>query len=453
MDYVIDDESSVASSVESSVASSVVSECGLLIDNMSIDDLIEVENEIFKSIECLLVVDILQISNPIYHEKYYITITDTMYETIASIYDIEVYDDPYTEIEEFVKERVKVYVETMITPQRSYLMGEEVYDRSKNLEDMKCHIESLKNSYQPTQRTEEWYKYRYNLLTASNIGKVLGSVAKRNSLIFEKCQPLILTDMNSYVNVNSPMHWGNKYEPVSLMVYEHMYETKVEDFGCIKHPDIQCLGASPDGINTDTNSNLFGRMVEIKNIVNREITGLPLEAYWIQMQVQMEVCDLEQCDFFETQFKEFDTSEEFYESNREYTGVILYFVKADGTNTNPEYVYMPLKMMKNNETIKSWIDGCITEFESDGKYRFYSKIYWFLDIMSCVLVPRNKAWFKALHPHIVSTWDIIENERKTGFEHRKPKKRIRKCNIILEDDTPIVSSCILVGDTKIINLL
>ena len=33
--------------------------------------------------------------------------------------------------------------------------------------------------------------------------------------------------------------------------------------------------------------------VEIKNIVNREITGIPLEAYWIQMQVQMEVCDLD----------------------------------------------------------------------------------------------------------------------------------------------------------------
>ena len=136
MDYVIDDESSVASSVESSVALSVVSECGLLIDNMSVDDLIEVENEIFKSIECNLVVDILQISNPIYHEKFYTTITDTMYETISAIYDIEVYDDPYTEIEEFVKERVKVYVETMITPQRSYLMGEKIYDMSKNLEDI-----------------------------------------------------------------------------------------------------------------------------------------------------------------------------------------------------------------------------------------------------------------------------------------------------------------------------
>jgi putative phage-type endonuclease len=448
MDYVIDDESSVSSSVSSSNAS-LTSACGLLISNMSDDDLIEVENEIFKCVESFLEEDVLQISNPIYHEKFYTTITETMYETIAAIYDVDVYEDPFTEIEEFVKERVKVYVETMINPQRSYLMGEEVYDKNKNLEDMQCHIESLKNSYQPTQRTDEWYKYRYNLLTASNIGKVLGSDAKKNSLIYEKCQPLVLNDMNSYVNVNSPLHWGNKYEPVSLMVYEHMYKTKVEDFGCIKHADIRCLGASPDGINTDLSSNLYGRMVEIKNIVNREITGIPLEAYWIQMQVQMEVCDLEQCDFFETQFKEFDTREDFYVSDKEYTGVILYFIKADGTNTNPEYVYMPLKMMKKNETIKTWIDGCILEFESDGKHRFYSTIYWYLDIMSCVLVPRNKVWFNALRPHIMSTWDIIENERKTGYEHRKPKKRIRKCNIILEED----AICVLVGDTKIINLL
>ena len=100
MDHVIDDESSVVSSLDSSISSSI-SDRGLLIDNMSVDDLIEVENEIFKSIECFLAVDILQISNPNYYEKFHTTITDTMYETIAAIYDIEVYEDPYTEIEDF----------------------------------------------------------------------------------------------------------------------------------------------------------------------------------------------------------------------------------------------------------------------------------------------------------------------------------------------------------------
>ena len=31
------------------------------------------------------------------------------------------------------------------------------------------------------------------------------------------------------------------------------------------------IGASPDGINTDPNNSRYGRMLEIKNIVNREI--------------------------------------------------------------------------------------------------------------------------------------------------------------------------------------
>jgi hypothetical protein len=41
-------------------------------------------------------------------------------------------------------------------------------------------------------------------------------------------------------------------------------------------------------------------MLEIKNVVSREITGIPKPEYYVQMQLQMEVCDLEECDFLET---------------------------------------------------------------------------------------------------------------------------------------------------------
>ena len=48
-------------------------------------------------------------------------------------------------------------------------------------------------------------------------------------------------------------------------------------------------------------------MLEIKNIVNREITGIPKKEYWVQMQMQMEVCAIyEECDFLETRFKEYE---------------------------------------------------------------------------------------------------------------------------------------------------
>ena len=96
------------------------------------------------------------------------------------------------------------------------------------------------------------------------------------------------------------MHHGHKYEPLTTIFYEKMYNTKIGEFGCIKHKTIKHLAASPDGINIKKNNSRYGRLLEIKNIVNREINGRPKKEYWIQMQMQMECCDLDECDFIET---------------------------------------------------------------------------------------------------------------------------------------------------------
>ena len=56
------------------------------------------------------------------------------------------------------------------------------------------------------------------------------------------------------------------------MIYEDMYQTKVGDFGCLQHKKHKFIGASPDGINVEHTNARFGHMVEIKNIVNRDIT-------------------------------------------------------------------------------------------------------------------------------------------------------------------------------------
>ena len=65
-----------------------------------------------------------------------------------------------------------------------------------------------------------------------------------------------------------------------------MYKTCIGEFGCIQHPEYPFLGASPDGINILKDNPRFGRMLEIKNIVNRDITGIPKKEYWVQMQMQ-----------------------------------------------------------------------------------------------------------------------------------------------------------------------
>ena len=79
-------------------------------------------------------------------------------------------------------------------------------------------------------------------------------------------------------------------------------------------------------------SNRYGRMLEIKNPTTREITGTPKREYWIQMQMQMGVCGLTECDFLETSFKEYESSEEFMSDGTfaetaggKPKGVIIYF--------------------------------------------------------------------------------------------------------------------------------
>ena len=50
---------------------------------------------------------------------------------------------------------------------------------------------------------------------------------------------------------------------------------------------------------------LIGKKVLLP-IVNREIDVIPKKEYWGQMQLQMENCDLDECDFLETKFVEYD---------------------------------------------------------------------------------------------------------------------------------------------------
>ena len=148
--------------------------------------------------------------------------------------------------------------------------NELIVEQTNNILQQK--IDYLRSIPQPVQRTPEWYTFRHNLITASNAYKAFEGQSTVNQLIYEKCQPLKTNDDKfSMVNVNSTFHWGQKYEPLSVQIYEHMYNTKVEDFGCIQHNTYKFLGASPDGINVDPKSNLYGRMFEIKNIVNLEI--------------------------------------------------------------------------------------------------------------------------------------------------------------------------------------
>jgi putative phage-type endonuclease len=306
---------------------------------------------------------------------------------------------------------------------------------SPNREVIATKIDQLAAVPKQQQRSKEWYEARYNMMTASSISKALGSPAQINSLICEKCKPLV-TYSSDYVNCESPLHWGVKYEAVTAAIYEHMYHTSVAtDFGCIPHRDYPFIGASPDGIVTDLKHERYGHMVEIKNIVNRDITGIPKDEYWIQMQLQLEVCDLEYCDFIETRIKEYESADDIYDdTTSQYMGIILHFVDNAATNTNaaPHYVYMPLSIPIDRFAIDAWTQQIVDE--KSNKYVLYKTHYWMLDEISCIVVKRNRTWFASAVPQFVNVWQTILKERVDGYEHRVPKKKVEKPMMLIKLD-------------------
>jgi hypothetical protein len=369
------------------------------------------------------------------------------------------------EMEEII-ERAKTDFFTDFIPPRSY--PNTIILKQPDYKLIKEKINHLKNKPQPEQRTKEWYQFRYNLITASNAYKAFENQSTKNQLIYEKCQPLNQNLVNNsedikevvLVNTNTTLHWGQKYEPLSLKIYEDTYNTKVADFGCIQHDTYKYVGASPDGINVDPNSQRYGRMLEIKNIVNREIDGIPKKEYWIQMQLQMEVCDLDECDFIETKFIEYndyngyleDTNEELFEDEDgnefkniclskgdKMKGQIIYFHTKEG---KPFYVYKPLDIIHPYD-IKAWEEKTIGYYQENPEFNnftFMKTIYWKLEEISCVLVCRNKQWFKDNIKELEELWKIVEKERITGYEHRAPNKREPKKE---NYDKPFNSGCLL----------
>ena len=397
-------------------------------------DFIEPENEINNNVDqildtCFELIDYYIFLNPsaISEPDFEEVLIEELEEMLIEQLDNNLTDKELEELEEVIEYAVEQYF--MTVPPRSY--EDSIILSKPDIATIQPKLDYLISKPQPTQRTLEWYQRRHNLLTASNAYKAFENQNVKNQLIYEKCQPLISKERlesstPQQVNVNTTLHWGQKYEPLSVLIYEHIYNTKVGDFGCIPHDTYKFIGASPDGISIDKSSTRFGRMLEIKNIVNREIDGIPKKEYWIQMQMQMETCDLNECDFLETKFQEYPSSEEFLNDGQfskthqdQQKGIIMYFSKSDG---NPKYIYMPL-------SIETWDDFEMWETKTINENQdltWITNCYWKLEIISCVLVPRNKQWFESNVSKLIDIWDTILKERESGYEHRAPQKRVAK---------------------------
>lgn len=404
------------------------------------DDLLELEVSVYENIDWYINEFAINYSNPNFHEQIVNDITQLIIIGGIETGLFDDLEDSNDSIRNFVEKRITNYFDTGIAPLRSYPI--DYIQPKSSQEDQEKITQQLTHLLElpvQIQRTPEWYATRYRLLTASNIYKIFGSQCLYNSFILEKCKPLLVpipneTECHS-VNTESPMHHGVRFEPLSQRIYEILYSPNqpISEFGCIQHPEYSCIGASPDGINMDEASNHYGNMIEIKNIFNREITGIPSEAYWTQVQLQLEVCKLPMCDFVETRFKQYENENAFWMEDpenleggvgRSFRGVILYFVHKTALGSTPYYVYHIVDSdsyykIKHKKYTEDWINEQKTIL---NEYSLYETIYWYLDEISVIMIPRNKLWFSSAIPAILDTWKVIEYERVSGYSHRLPRK-------------------------------
>jgi len=405
--------------------------------------------EDFKESVCYIVNDVINNNISIYSDKHFdeILFENVLSNVKKSYYDvINLFD---FDVEGQVWDAIEIYCYKH-NAFRSY-SNTTIINKPDNKKVKKLVTEYI-NTPQLEQRSKEWFEFRRSGLSASDIWKAIDSQSMQNSLIYSKCKPMNMR-LSKSTNINTAFHNGHLFEPLSIMHYEYDFGTTVGEFGCMAHKSYPYLLASPDGINIKEGNDRYGRMVEVKNPTTRQLTGIPKKEYWIQMQLQMEVWDFEECDFLETVFKQYETYQEFLDDGDSFTrtannkrkGIIIRFYDGE----QPIYKYSPVDISK--EEFNIWYDKTLDE---SNDLNFVCKIYWYLKDYSCVLVPRNRKWFNHNQPKLKSIWDTIEKERVEGYEHRKPKSKRKKkltpnsLNKLEENAKNLFASCNLIDSPK-----
>ena len=160
---------------------------------------------------------------------------------------------------------------------------------SQRIQSQIAVFETLKQTPQLIQRSPEWFQFRNDHITASALSKIVGMKMGRSlsQIISDKC------GVKSPFLKNAAIMHGVIYEDVAVALYEQRNQTKVHDFGCVPHKEHSFLAASPDGISEQ------GIALEIKCPKSRKIKENIPDYYWTQVQLQMEVLELDRCDFLE----------------------------------------------------------------------------------------------------------------------------------------------------------
>lgn len=305
-------------------------------------------------------------------------------------------------------------------------------------------IAKLKTLINYEQRSPEWFAQRERMITASDIGTAIGENHHEHQ--YKVVQKKI---MDIPFNGQKSCYHGKKYENTAAMIYGYRMNVQLREYGCIEH---KCgfLGASPDRIIDEKkldgihDTKLVGRMVEIKCVDTRKINmtsdnvfDIIPAYYYPQPHIQMQCCDLDECDFSQFDIKEYASREEFIDDTdpnepfRSKTtgnekGVIIQLLPYKRTYDNRDeeiwncakFVYPPSITMTPYDCDK-WVSDVISGYKNNKEYKDYvidNVIYWKLNLCRVVTVKRDDNWFSKNYPILKKIWSYVtylrENEDK-----------------------------------------
>lgn len=249
------------------------------------------------------------------------------------------------------------------------------------------------------QRTPVWYEARQTMITASDFAQALGKgkFGTQKQFFQKKCG----YEKDSFDMFKAALCWGVMFESVAADAYAYYNKCKLYEFGLLRHPTLDWVGASPDGINEN------GVMLEIKCPFKRKITGEIPSQYYYQMQGQLDVCDLDECDYLECEFLEYENEREFvkhFADNNHPKGVVIELHQTD-SSTNSKYVYSPFDLHADRDNTIDWLHRYLAQRNMSDVAKVH---YWQLFTYSVSRVYRDEQFLaNDVYPDLKQVWEKV----------------------------------------------
>ena len=297
-------------------------------------------------------------------------------------------------------------------------------DRKKEMIGFIESLEKLKQIPVIKQRTIEWLDARKNRLTASDLGDAI----KKNNIKLAKQKAGITKNSTNFSNVPA-LKWGTMFEDMASRCYSQMKnDIKITEFGLIEDKTNIHFGASPDGISE------MGIMLEIKCPYSRAIKDnfIP-EKYYMQIQGQLAVCNLKECDYVECKFEIYDSIDKYiedivlnHENKKVEHGIIAEYQDAETNN----FKYMYSSAYLNASDALKDIEKKVSENTTQDI--FLKLTPWILRTINIQRVFFDDKLWQETVPKINKFWELVEECKLLPEEPEVTKKL--KFEFITEDD-------------------